>query len=202
MESHEATPRTLSGATYSSSLQELALPLPELLQLHPHLTSVAVGAFVFSTPSSSTSSSSSLLLIRRALTEPAFPGLWEVPGGGVEAPPQDATLLDAVVREVKEETGLTVTNISRCYGWVEFPGRRGRLWRKWNFEVEVAEPRSVVVDPLEHDAWRWVDGESALEAAGLEITVGQQRDSILEAFRIRREEGGGEAGHAKVISDV
>lgn len=179
MGTHEPAPRTASGATYSPSLQELALPLPELLRLHPHLTSAAVGAFVFATPSSS-----SLLLIRRSLIEPAFPGLWEVPGGGVEAPPQDAMLLDAVVREVKEETGLTVTNIIQCYGWVEFAGRNGRLWRKWNFEVEVAEPRLVVVDPQEHDAWRWVDGESALEVAGLEITVGQ-RDAIVEAFRIR-----------------
>lgn len=174
---------TLSGATYSPSLQELALPLPELLRLHPHLTSIAVGAFVFSP-------SSSLLLIRRALTEPAFPGLWEVPGGGVEAPPQDATLLDAVVREVKEETGLTVTNISRCYGWIEFGGRSGRLWRKWNFEVEVAEPRLVVVDPREHDEWCWVSGEAGLEAAGLEITETAQRGVIVEAFRIRGDEAG------------
>lgn len=189
MIAHEATPQTASGATYSSSLQELALPLPELLRLHPHLTSIAVGAFVFSTPSSS-----SLLLIRRAPTEPAFPNLWEVPGGGMEAPPQDATLLDAVVREVKEETGLTVTKINRCYGWTEFAGRSGRLWRKWNFEVEVAEPRLVVVDPKEHDAWCWVDGEAALETAGLEITAAAQRGTIVEAFRIR----GDEAGQAQI----
>lgn len=173
---------TATGAAYPPSLQELALPLPELLQLHPHLTSIAVGAFVFSAPSSS------LLLIRRSATEPAFPGLWEVPGGGVEMPPQDATLLDAVVREVKEETGLTVTRISRCYGWIEFTGRTGKLWRKWNFQVEVAEPRLVLLRPEEHDSWMWVDGEDALEAAGVEITAGAQRESILEAFRIRKEE--------------
>lgn len=107
----------------------------------------------------------------------------------MEAPPQDATLLDAVVREVKEETGLTVTRINRCYGWVEFKGRSGRNWRKWNFELEVAEPReSVLLDPNEHSAWMWVDGKEALEAAGLEITAERQRDSILEAFRIRKEE--------------
>lgn len=173
---------TSSGATYPPSLQELAISLPELLCLHPHLTSIAVGAFIFSP-------SSSLLLIRRALTEPAFPGIWEVPGGGVEAPPEDATLLDAVVREVKEETGLTVTNIIRCYGWIEFAGRTGRLFRKWNFEVEVAEPRLVVVDPREHDKWCWVE-EAGLETAGLETTPTAQRGAIVQAFRIRGDEAG------------
>lgn len=183
---------TATGATYPSSLHELALPLPELIRLHPHITSAAVGAFIFLAPSST-----SLLLIRRAKGEQAFPGCWEVPGGGVEAPPQDATLLDAVVREVKEETGLTVTKINRCYGWVEFEGRSGRLWRKWNFEVEIAEEgEAVVLEPSEHDGWMWVEGEDALEAAGLHITAEKQRDTIVEAFNIRK----GEIGLAKTLS--
>lgn len=174
---------TATGATYHGSLKEYALPLPELLHLNTGINNAAVGGFVF------LGRSNSLLLIRRALIEPAYPGFWEVPGGAAEAPPTDETLLDAVVREVKEETGLTVTRIIRCYGTVDFAGRNGRrVWRKWNFEVEVAESKEqVLLDPKEHDAWMWVDGKEALEAAGLNI-LEKQKNSLLEALEIRRDE--------------
>src|SRR5690554_1277172 len=44
-----------------------------------------------------------ILLVKRR-TEPSK-GLWSVPGGKVE---QDETLTEAVVREVREETGLEI----------------------------------------------------------------------------------------------
>ncbi len=47
-----------------------------------------------------------ILITRRAMDKAWAPGWWEVPGGAVKAG-EDS--IDAVIREVKEETGLTVT---------------------------------------------------------------------------------------------
>jgi len=57
---------------------------------------VAVGAFVFDREGR-------ILLVERA--KPPGEGLWTVPGGRLE---RNETLAQAVAREVREETGLTV----------------------------------------------------------------------------------------------
>lgn len=54
-----------------------------------------------------------LLLVRRG--RPPAAGLWSVPGGRVEP---GETLADAVVREVREETGLDVEP-RELLGWAE-----------------------------------------------------------------------------------
>lgn len=47
-----------------------------------------------------------ILIIKRAVRkEKAYPGLWDLPGGGVE---EGETLQQAAVREAKEETGLDI----------------------------------------------------------------------------------------------
>ncbi|WP_269855429.1 NUDIX domain-containing protein [Streptomyces sp. RPT161] len=48
-----------------------------------------------------------LLLIKR--TKPGEPPYWITPGGGVE--PEDATVVDALHREVDEELGAKVTDV-------------------------------------------------------------------------------------------
>jgi ADP-ribose pyrophosphatase YjhB (NUDIX family) len=60
-----------------------------------------------------------LLVIRRG--HPPGEGLWSLPGGRVEAGESD---VDAVVREISEETGLRVEP-GRLIGSVERPGRPG-----------------------------------------------------------------------------
>ena len=55
----------------------------------------------------------SILLVQRG--RPPDAGRWSVPGGRVEPGERVA---DAVVREVREETGLDVT-VERFVGWVE-----------------------------------------------------------------------------------
>lgn len=52
-----------------------------------------------------TDSSNNLLLLNRGLTHPNFPGHYDLPGGEVEYGESWGT---AVVREIKEETGVIV----------------------------------------------------------------------------------------------
>ena len=63
-----------------------------------------------------------LLLVRRG--RPPGRGLWAVPGGRVEA---GETSLEAVVREVREETGLLVRPTGMA-GTVERPGLGGDVY--------------------------------------------------------------------------
>ncbi|KAM0332194.1 hypothetical protein ACHAQA_002469 [Verticillium albo-atrum] len=52
---------------------------------------------------------SEILLLKRAAHETYYPGVFEIPGGKVDD--SDASIRDAVVREVHEETGLAITKI-------------------------------------------------------------------------------------------
>jgi putative (di)nucleoside polyphosphate hydrolase len=93
------------------------------------------------------------------------PGSWQLPQGGIE-PGEEA--LDAVWREIKEETGLgptDVTLVGEHTEWVayEWPpevraGRKGiGQVQRW-FTFRVVDP-DVVPQPdgTEFMAWRWVD---------------------------------------------
>ncbi|KAI5779878.1 NUDIX hydrolase domain-like protein [Peziza echinospora] len=168
---------------YHPSLTPYHLPIPTLLAtglppspspwpttttpLHPSLLSpttttsakpdhLAAGAYILH--------NSTLLLLLRSPTEPAFPSLWEIPGGGAD-PALDATLLHTVVREVYEETGLVVSRFVEPWVAVQgFAGRGGgRLWGKVSFVVEVEEGGEVRLDAREHSAWRWVAGVGEVE---------------------------------------
>lgn len=52
-----------------------------------------------------------LILIKR--TKPGVDPYWVTPGGGVE--PEDATVIDALHREVYEELGAKITNVVPCF---------------------------------------------------------------------------------------
>ena len=107
-----------------------------------------------------------VLLVRRA--RPPASGVYTLPGGGVEV---GETLLEAVVREVREETALTVEPVALA-------GYREVIARDCDGRVE----RHFVILPF---AARWIAGElmlndelseakwiDPLEIAGLTTTVG------------------------------
>jgi len=107
-----------------------------------------------------------VLIVRRA-RPPAY-GVFTLPGGGVEA---GETLREAVIREVKEETALTIEPLGLA-------GYREAIARDADGKVE----RHFVILPF---AARWIAGEVALneelaearwlapaELAGLETTEG------------------------------
>ncbi|GHE35643.1 NUDIX hydrolase [Streptosporangium violaceochromogenes] len=72
------------------------------------------------------------LLIRRG--RPPGRGLWSLPGGRIEPGESDA---EAVVREVLEETGLTVT-AGRLAGTVDRPGPGGTTYEIRDYLAEVS----------------------------------------------------------------
>ncbi len=101
-----------------------------------------------------------LLLIQRG-HDPGK-GLWSIPGGRVEAGESDA---DAVIREVAEETGLSVT-CGPLLGAVERPGLAGAIADIRDYRAFVTGGELRAGDDA--DAARWVTAAEAdeLDAAG------------------------------------
>lgn len=60
-----------------------------------------------------------VLLVRKADSDPHYPGFWEVPGGRLKVS-HDGDLDEHIRREVKEETGLEIE-----------PGPPFHLWEWW-----------------------------------------------------------------------
>lgn len=77
-------------------------------------------------------------------------GIFELPSGKVEA----GEALDAALkREVKEESGLSVSAIRDYLGSFDYQSGSGKKSRQFNFAVDIAEPEPVTLQ--EHDAYAW-----------------------------------------------
>ena len=71
------------------------------------------------------------LITQRVMTKEWAPGWWEIPGGAVKA---GESSLEAVIREVREETGLDVSN---CPDGYRFTYRRDNPDEGDNYFVDV-----------------------------------------------------------------
>ncbi|WP_028663301.1 NUDIX hydrolase [Saccharomonospora halophila] len=90
-----------------------------------------------------------VLLLQRP--EGDFMGsIFELPSGKVEA---GESLDAALIREVKEETGLDVTAVRDYLGSFDYASGSGRRSRQCNFAVEVSAPEPIEL--REHDAYTW-----------------------------------------------
>ena len=96
-----------------------------------------------------------LLILRRREDEDFLPGIWEIPGGGVET---GEDLVSALARETREETGCEVRSVNRYVSCFDYRDGKGRLTRQFNFEVSVQDDRTIRL--TEHDRHAWVDGAS------------------------------------------
>lgn len=115
-----------------------------------------------------------LLLRRRA--DDFMGGIFELPSGKVE---ENEALDAALVREVKEETYLDVSDILDYVGHFDYTSGSGKKSRQFNFALTVARPEPVELQ--EHDLYRWVSLDEVLP-----VTDAVKR--VIENYRQRRAE--------------
>lgn len=92
------------------------------------------------------------------LLDDAGSGFWDLPGGHLES---GETPAEAVQREVREETGLELTNLRQVNGDVLSLG--GRKTPVFFFESELANSSPRIQISHEHVGYRWVTPKQALE---------------------------------------
>lgn len=90
-----------------------------------------------------------VLLLRRP-NDDFMGGIFELPSGKVEA---SEALDAALIREVKEESGLDVAAIRGYLGSFDYASGGGKKSRQFNFAVDVAS--SAPIELQEHDAYTW-----------------------------------------------
>ncbi|MEV4438944.1 NUDIX domain-containing protein [Streptomyces sp. NPDC049577] len=110
---------------------------------HDRIEKAVVGAVI-------ADSDGRVLLLHRPADD-YLGGLWELPSGGVEP---GETLIEALRREVAEETGLTVAEVGNYLGHFDYRSGSGRRTRQYNFTATAIEQ---TVQPSEHDAYQWAD---------------------------------------------
>ncbi|KAK2867853.1 hypothetical protein FQN49_003399 [Arthroderma sp. PD_2] len=221
-------------------LAEFDIPIHEFFASNPEYTAFVIGAYIFSSgrragyyekipqpPTATTTETKAdtsdclapsfetveftpprALILKRALTD-SLGGLWEGPGGSCDS--TDATLLDSVVREIFEETGLHVSHIGELVAIEEWERKKGQASEseekrgmavKFSFTVNVHEANdepgndlftpdwehNIKLAPSEHEQYRWVTevdiGRYSAGQEEIKFTFPSTATNYLEAFDI------------------
>jgi 8-oxo-dGTP pyrophosphatase MutT (NUDIX family) len=196
--------------TYSVAphLEYFTIPLADFMAARPEFEGFGVGAYIFSLADPTPR----ILLLQRAWSD-SMPGCWEGPGGACE-PESDKTLLDSLIRETLEESGLHVSHVVDLVAvdcW-EHHRRSGGEIRivKYSFIVEVYEGSRDVggqreptptpqipikLDATEHQTFDWATENNV--QVSIQSTkgpykfplpsIGHQAPNILRAFELHQE---------------
>ncbi len=118
-----------------------------------------------------------LLIVRRAGSDDFLPGLYEIPGGGME---DGENILECLQREMLEETGVAVTHVDGVTDTFDYVSGSGRKVRQINFLLR--GDGEVQLNPKEHDQALFVDNEEEIKE--LQISA-ESRRVITGALRVR-----------------
>lgn len=96
-----------------------------------------------------------LLIMKRSATDDFLPGVWEFPGGSID---KGETAINALVREIKEETGIDISceNI-KLVGISEeiTPQEIIERYVQFNYEVMLSKKVDVSISD-EHSDFDWI----------------------------------------------
>ncbi|TQF73853.1 (deoxy)nucleoside triphosphate pyrophosphohydrolase [Rhodococcus spelaei] len=114
------------------------------------------------------------LLLAQRVSPPHLAGLWELPGGKIEA---GETPADGLARELREELGVETVVGARIGSDVPLAG--AMVLRAYVVELKSGTPEA-----LEHAAVRWVDAE---QLAGADLVPNDEvwlpeLTALLESF--------------------
>jgi len=91
------------------------------------------------------------LLILKRCSDDFMPNIYELPGGGLE---KDESLLNALERELLEETNCAIDKVIGYIGHIDFLSASGLRTRRFNFLVQPKLPLSVQL--TEHEEYKWI----------------------------------------------
>lgn len=134
------------------------------------LFKVAVSAFIVK--------DGKLLILKRRDDEEFLPGVWEVPGGGVD---EGETVPDAVIRETKEEAGIDIM-VKQLFSYFEYLDGFGQKTVNLNFMGVMNNPSQkpdVSLGEMEKFAWVGLD-----ELKDYKLTSDTMLEACKEALKL------------------
>lgn len=125
--------------------------LEELIQQaqHDNVQKISVGAAIVE--------GNKILMLKRR-EDDFMPNIYELPGGGIEG---TESLIDALKRELIEETNCTVDSVIGYIGAIDFPSSQGLPTRRFNFLVKPQLPFTVKLS--EHADYQWISPDDAAQ---------------------------------------
>lgn len=114
------------------------------------------------------------LLIVKRVEGDFLGGNYEIPGGGVD---EGETFLEAVKREVYEETGLKVAAVEGMFEGFDYATDDEPKVRMFCFLAQTTDTATIRLTPQEHDAYAWVTRQDL----GVYPMTGEMR-ACLENF--------------------
>jgi 8-oxo-dGTP pyrophosphatase MutT (NUDIX family) len=125
-----------------------------------------------------------ILLLLRAEDDPAFPGTWDIPSGGLD--PRDPSIIHGAARETLEEAGLPEFKISDLAIFLPFKHfEKDEMFASWTFLALFDEKPEIKVNEKEHSIYMWCNFEEfpKLRSKVMNDIKRSAIDSAIMAYR-------------------